>query len=302
MSKIRNFVSAIAQNFPTTVVRTRYFLRFKKFPNLKNPKNLNEKILHQKLYSDTSRWTVLADKIRVREYVKECGLEDALIPLYGAWKSADEIPFEELPEEFMLKSNNGDGRGTFLAVRNKSKLTEKEISKIRAEVDRWFSARHIGALSADPQYRNIPPMVMAEKLLPFDKKNGSIIDYKLWCFCGEPHSFFVCIDRKSDGGHASVNCYDLDWNAHPERMNSSEKYPLYTNPIPRPKGLQDMIRYAKILSKPFPQVRVDFYEVDGKVYFGELTFSSLGGLITWYKPWYLLEKGKLVDLKYNGES
>ena len=116
MSKIRNFVSAIAQNFPTTVVRTRYFLRFKKFPNLKNPKNLNEKILHQKLYSDTSRWTVLADKIRVREYVKECGLEDALIPLYGAWKSADEIPFEELPEEFMLKSNNGDGRGTIIPV------------------------------------------------------------------------------------------------------------------------------------------------------------------------------------------
>lgn len=302
MSKLRNLASAVAQHFPATVVRTRYFLRFKKFPNLKNPQNLNEKILHQKLYSDTSRWTVLADKIRVREYVKECGLEEALIPLYGAWKSADEIPFEELPEEFMLKSNNGDGRGTFLAVRNKSKLTETEISKIRAQVDRWLSAQHIGALSAEPQYKDIPPMVMAEKLLPFDKKNGSIIDYKLWCFCGKPHSFFVCIDRKSDGGHASVNCYDLEWNAHPERMNSSEKYPLYTQPIPCPNGLQDMIRYAKILSKPFPQVRVDFYEVDGKVYFGELTFSSLGGMITWYKPWYLMEKGNLVDLKYNGES
>lgn len=157
MSKIRNFVSAIAQHFPTTVVQTRYFLRFKKFPNLKNPQNLNEKILHQKLYSDTSRWTALADKVRVRDYVKECGLEEALIPLYGAWKSAAEIPFEELPEEFMLKSNNGDGRGTFLAVRNKSKLTENEISKIRTEVDRWLSARHIGALSAEPQYRDIPP-------------------------------------------------------------------------------------------------------------------------------------------------
>ena len=75
MSKLRNFVSAIAQHFPGTVVRTRYFLRFRKFPNLKTPKNLNEKILYQKLYSDTSRWTVLADKVRVREYVRECGLE-----------------------------------------------------------------------------------------------------------------------------------------------------------------------------------------------------------------------------------
>ena len=98
MSKIRNFVSAIAQNFPTTVVRTRYFLRFKKFPNLKNPKNLNEKILHQKLYSDTSRWTVLADKIRVREYVKECSLEDALIPLYGHGKALMKYHLRNCPK------------------------------------------------------------------------------------------------------------------------------------------------------------------------------------------------------------
>lgn len=300
MTKTRNFISAIAEHFPVTIVRLRYLFRFGHLPNLKNPKNLNEKILHLKLFSDTSRWSVLADKLRVREYVKECGLEESLIPLYGAWTCAADIPFDSLPEEFMLKSNNGDGRGTFLAVRNKSKLTKEEIACIRKTADGWLAAKHIGALSAEPHYRHIPPMLLAEKLLPFDKANGSITDYKLWCFGGKPHSFFVCIERKSDGGHASVNCYDLDWKAHPERMNSSEKYPLFRKELPRPEGLATMLRYAEKLAKPFPQVRVDFYEVDGKVYFGELTFTSLGGLITWYKPWYLEEKGKLVDLNYNG--
>ena len=301
LKTIKRILAAIAVKHPVTTVRLRYLLRFGKFPNLKSPQNLNEKILHQKLFSDTSIWSILADKERVREYVKDCGLEEALIPLYGVWEKSEDIQFDQLPEEFMLKSNNGDGKGTFLAIREKSKLSQEEIANIRKTVDGWLSVKNIGALSAEPHYRHIPPKVIAEKLLPFDKENGSIIDYKLWCFGGEPHSFFVCIERKSDGGHASVNCYDLEWNAHPERMNSTAKYPLFTKSIPEPKGLQDMIQYAKILSKPFPQVRVDFYEVDGKVYFGELTFTSLGGMITWYKPWYLLEKGELVDLNYNPE-
>lgn len=301
MSTIRQCISAIASHFPATIVYLRYFIRFKKFPNLKNPQNLNEKILHLKLFSDTSQWSVLADKLLVRNYVETCGLGDILIPLYGAWKNSEEIPFDQLPEEFMLKSNNGDGRGTFLPIKHKSRLTDAEKIKIKEVADRWVSSNHIGALSAEPQYKSIPPMIIAERLLPFDSKNGSIIDYKLWCFGGVPHSFIVCIDRKSDGGHASVMCYDLDWTAHPERMNSSEKYPLYHKPIDRPKGLEKMIEYARILSKPFPQVRVDFYEVDGKVYFGELTFTSVGGMMEWYQPWYLKEKGKLVDLNYKPE-
>lgn len=297
MSRLRNYISALAEHFPVTVVRLRYLMRFGKLPNLRHPQNLNEKILHQKLYSDTSQWTELADKVRVRDYVKACGLEHILIPFYGAWERAEDIPFGELPENFMLKSNNGDGRGTFMAVRNKSALSGADIANLRQEVKKWLSARHIGALSAEPQYRHIPPKVMAEELLPMDKNLGSIVDYKLWCFNGEPHSFLICSDRQSETNSVCLASYDLAWQEHPERMNVTAHYAAGTKPIPRPRGLEEMIRCARILSKPFPQVRVDFYDINGKVYFGELTFTSQGGMMEYYTPEALTETGRLVTLQ-----
>lgn len=290
-------LAPLAEKFPASVVRLRYFLRFGKLPNLKNPQNLNEKILHLKLHTDTAQWTQLADKYHVREYVEACGLKSMLIPLLGAWEKVEEIPFDKLPQQFILKANNGDGKGTNIKI-DKAEMNDEMWKELRERLQRWLTTKHIGALSGEPQYRDIKPLILAEELLPCDEGQTSLIDYKLWCFNGKPYSFLVCSERQADGYHATVDCYDLEWNRHPENMKASPHITVATHALPRPACLDEMLHAARILSKPFPEVRVDMYAVGGKAYFGELTFTSLGGMMDYYTPEYLLEMGEQVTLPH----
>lgn len=285
----------IARRFPVAVVKIRYLLRFGRFPDLKNPRDLNEKILVLKLYGDTSQWTRLADKYRVREYVASCGLSSMLIPLYGAWEHVEDIQFDKLPDQFILKANNGDGKGTNAKV-DKTKMTADDWTALKMRLHGWLSAKNIGALSGEPQYRDIKPMILAEELLPCGEGETSLVDYKLWCFNGEPYSFFVCSERQEDGYHATVDCYDLEWNRYPENMLASPHMTVATKAIPRPACLEKMLSAARILSKPFPEVRVDLYVVGDQAYFGEMTFTSLGGMMDYYTPEYLLEMGARVTM------
>ncbi|MBQ9637331.1 MAG: hypothetical protein IJV36_05495 [Prevotella sp.] len=280
----------LGEHYPATLVRLRYLARFHRLPDLQNPKDLNEKILWLKLYSDTSEWTRLADKLRVRDYVRERGLEDILVPLYGAWERVEDIPFDTLPSQFILKANNGDGKGTNIKV-DKSKMTDADWIRLREMLQEWLSRKHVGALAAEPQYRNIKPMILAEQQLPAPEGESSLVDYKLWCFGGEPYSFLVCSNRKENGYDTNLGCYDLDWNYHPEHIQASKRYPLETQPLPRPQCLEEMIRVARVLANGFPEVRVDLYESQGCVWFGELTFTSLCGMMNYYTPRYLREMG-----------
>ena len=292
---IRKLAEIVCSKFPVTTVKLRYFLRFKRFPNLKNPQDLNDKILYLKLFSDTSQWTQMADKYRVRDYVKSCGLESILIPIYGAWEQVEDIPFDDLPQQFILKANNGDGKGTNVKV-DKAKMKAADWQSLRKRLQKWLDTKHIGALSGEPQYRDIKPMILAEELLPCGEGETSLIDYKLWCFNGEPYSFFICFNRQADGFHVTADCYDLEWNRHPENIKASPHIIVATKAMPRPSCLDEMIQAARILSKPFPEVRVDLYAVGGKTYFGELTFTSLGGMMDYYTPEYLREMGAQVIL------
>ena len=292
---IQRFAAIILEKFPVITVKLRYFLRFGHLPDLKHPKDLNEKILYLKLFTDTSKWTELADKYRVREYVKACGLENLLIPLIGVWERVEDIPFDYLPNRFILKANNGDGKGTNVKI-DKARMNEQDWCNLRKRLQSWLETEHIGALSGEPQYRNIKPMILAEELLPCGEGETSLIDYKLWCFNGKPYSFLVISERQSDGIHVTASCYDLNWNFYPEQMHSTQHLHIASTPLPRPQCLAEMIRIAATLSEPFPQVRVDLYEVKGKVYFGELTFTSLGGMMNYYTSEYLQEMGEQVTI------
>lgn len=300
MSGLKTILAAVLAHFPVEVVYLRYLLRFKRLPNLKHPQDLNEKILWQKLYADTTRWSQLADKVKVRDYVVACGLADMLPALYQVWNNAEEISFDGLPDNFMLKSNNGDGKGTNVAIRNKQKLSEEEMRQLREKANGWLKQKNIGALSAEPHYHKIKPLVFAEELLPLAKGEKSIIDYKLWCFNGEPFVFIVVSNRKS-GGEAEIACYDLDWSDRSDLLATDSKhYQVRKTVLPRPKGLKTMVDNARKLAKPFPQVRVDMYDIDGKVYFGELTFTSLGGMMNYFTPQALCDMGGKIDLNYEG--
>lgn len=289
------FCEWLGKHHPVTMVQLRYFAVYKRFAHLRHPKDLNEKILHIKLFTDTSRWPDLVDKYKVREYIKDLGLEDTLVKLYGVWYSADDFvkSFSNLPDSFILKANNGEGKGTNLVVKDKNKWRVEELA---AKVDEWLKRKNIGALVAEPQYEAIKPCVIAEQLLPLDPGHHSLTDYKFWCFEGKPHFVWVCNDRNEDGNSAHVLTYDTDWNPHPEYSIFTSDY-LQGEPVPKPENFEYMLTVAEKLSCGFPELRVDLYNIAGKVYFGELTFTSQGGINSFYTQDFLDYAGSLFSVE-----
>lgn len=285
------FCEWLGVHHPILLARIRYFARFKKPLHLKNPKTLNEKILFLSLKTDTSLWTKCADKYEVRDYVKECGLEDILIPLVGVWEHATDIDFDKLPDEFVLKATHGSG--DIKVVTDKSKLN---FPKIVAEFEKDLSHKY-GALESGHHYMRIHPRMIAEELLHNDPETAkisfSIIDYKLWCFNGKVHWIWACANR--DEHSTEVMTYDRDWKAYPEYSIFEKDY-RHGDILPKPKNLEKMMEIAEKLAQPFPCVRVDLYNIDGKIYFGELTFTSYGGLQDFYTDEFQLLAGSQIDL------
>lgn len=246
--------------------------------NWDNPKDFVEKTFWLLLHTDTSEWTRCADKYLVRDYVKECGLENLLIPLLGKWDDAYDIDFANLPNQFVLKTNHSCG--TLMVVNDKSSL---DIPKVRKQFNRWLSVPY-GYSGMQLHYTKIKPCIIAEELLEKDEVQKSIspqslIDYKFFCCDGKPEYVWVAYNRSHSTG-VDMTLYDLSWNKHKEHIVTSDYYTYSDIEIPRPKSLEIMIEACEILSKRFPEVRVDFYEVDGKPYFGELTFTSGWGFFT----------------------
>ena len=282
-------------HYPVSLIKLRYRLVFKKTIDLKNPKDLNEKVLWAKLFSDTSKWTELADKYKVRDYVEGLGLGKYLVKLYAVWYDAKEVNFDALPDTFIIKANNGDGKGTNKIIR-KSELTEEKKAELVKMIDEWLHRKNIGALHAEPQYKGMKPCVIAEEVLPCDPGTTTLTDYKIWCFNGKAYYVWICNDRSAGGNSAHVMTYDLDWNAHPEFSVFNSDY-LRGEIMPKPQNFEEMIQVAEKLSQGFPELRVDLYNVKGKVYFGELTFTSQGGFMDFYTPEFNLELGSKFDIK-----
>ena len=257
-----------------------------------NPKDLNEKIQWLILNSDTSEWSRLADKVAVRDYVKEKGLGHMLIPLLGVWNDARKIDFDNLPDKFVLKCNHDSASVKIIDKSvgfDKKKIIEDFNNKLRVK---------FGYLSCEPHYNRIPPMIMAEEYLPIDGAGISKtpIDYKIWCFNGKPYIVWVAYNRDNVHGHVEVEQYDLKWNYHHEWGRFTNHYRDGGGKVPCPKSFDDMLNAAKLLSEGFPEVRVDFYDVSGKAYFGEMTFTSDCGRMPFYSKDFLLQMGEVVDL------
>ena len=257
--------------------------------NLKDPKDFNEKIQWLKVYADTSQWTKLADKYKVREYIEECGLKDILVKLYGVWERAEDIDFSKLPDKFVLKTNHGHAK--IILVKDKSKL---DIEDTVQKLNKWMKERY-GLVSFEPHNWNIPRRIIAEEYLEDESTKNislSLIDYKFQCIHGEPENVTVMYNRGAD---FKACAFDMNWNSLRDRAAGRllEDYPV--SEINKPKLLDEMIKVCRILSRPFVEVRVDLYEVDGKVYFGELTFTP-GGDMGYFKPEYFKEMGEQMDL------
>lgn len=287
------FFNILSEYNPVLLIKIRYFLLFRKFPNLEDPKDLNEKILYLKLFTDTSKWTDLTDKYKVRKFVEEKGLGNHLVPLLAVWNKIDDFDLDSLPNSFIMKANNGGGNTSVKIVKDKSGLTDTDRTEIKKLVDKWLHTVYKRNLAAEPQIRDIVPCVVVEELLPPDEGNKSLIDYKFWCFNGKPYYVYVISDRV--GLNAYVMTYDLNWVAHPEYSVPLDNYKI-AQVIERPQNFEEMLDVAQKLAEGFPCVRVDLYNVKGKTYFGEMTFTSQAGLMDYFTNDFLLHAGSLIKL------
>lgn len=275
-------------NDPRPLINAQYKSVFGNNINWDNPQDLIEKIDWLQVYSDTSLWTLCADKYRVREYVESKGCSEILNELYGVWEKTEDIEWDKLPDSFVLKTNNSCGR--IIIVRDKQNLDKEEAIKKLTE---WMRIPY-GIHNAQMHYIRIQPCIIAERLLA-DNANpsSSLVDYKIWCFHGKPECILVAYDRGV--GHYSLTLYDTDWNNISEKALNKQSVHYCGNDCEKPASFEQMLEYAKKLSNDFPEVRVDFYEIGGKPVFGELTFTT--GFGSYNKDFYKY-LGAMVDLNH----
>lgn len=242
-----------------------YKVHLHKSLDFNNPKGFNAKLQWMKVYDRNPNYIMMVDKLAVKEYIAKKIGERYVIPTLGIWSSPEEIDFDSLPEKFVLKCNHDSH--SVIVCKDKSKLdinkTKEHLAKcLRTNLFWW---------GREWPYKDVKPMIFAEELLEENGEND-LKDYKLMCFDGEMRCSFVCSERFDKDG-LKVTFFDKDWN----KMPFTRSYPFSTKPIPRPQNYQEMITLAEELSKGLRFVRVDFYEVNGQLYFGELTFFPGSG-------------------------
>lgn len=253
---------------PKLNVKARYKSVHKKELDLNNPKTFSEKLLWLKLnrYNYDPQVIQCADKVLVRDYVKDCGCEDILNELLGVWDTPDEIPWDELPQRFALKWNFGAGMN--IICKDKDTLNRQTVV---AQMKKWGKSKS-WLDHAELQYKYIPKKILCEKFIECPDQ-AVIPDYKVYCFNGKPQAILVMHDR---GQTVKGEFFDTQW----ESLPTPEKYEKPTIPTPKPECLHRLLEISEKLSAPFPFVRCDFYIVGRKIYFGELTFTPASGLYT----------------------
>lgn len=251
--------------------------------NLRNPQTFNEKLQWIKLYDHNPLYTIMVDKYRVKQFVSERIGERYVIPILGVWNKVDDIEWNNLPNQFVIKVNHDCGG--MVICKDKSKL---DVAKASARLKKALNNNYYYE-SREWPYKNVKPLVFAEKYM--EDEFGELRDYKFFCFDGEVKALMVGSQRfKTD--EVKQDYFDSDYNHLPFTKGhpNAEKIPQ------KPKGFEEMKRLAANLSKGIPEVRVDFYDVRGHVYFGEYTFFHDGGMVQFYPIEWDYKFGKWIKL------
>ncbi len=272
------------------IVATKYVYKYNtgKRLNLKNPQTFNEKLQWLKLFGNQDIMLQCADKYRVREYVAGKGCPEILNTLYGVFDRVEDIDFDTLPNAFVLKTT--DGCGTNMICRNKAAL---DWQAVREKLQYWMTHKY-GWETAETHYLKIQPRIICEKII--DTVDGTLPnDYKFFCFNGEPRFFYYGYDRENE--FKKLHC-DLDWNI---LDITKKKATLTPTEDMRPACFEEMIQYAKRLSQGIPFVRVDFYDSNGAVVFGEMTFTPTAGMSEIYTEEAAMWLGNMISLPIEGK-
>lgn len=245
-----------------------YYNIFGKRLDLKNPKTFNEKLQWLKLYNRHPEYTLMVDKYKVREYIANQIGDEYLIPLLGVWTDPDEIDFESLPNQFVLKCNHNSAVGMCIC-KNKSTL---DVSKVKAELAKGL-AQNFYLSGREWPYKDVKPCIIAEKYMTDNENSTEFTDYKFFCFNGYVDCVMICLERST--GNTKFYFFDSEWNL--KRLNERGLNAPDGFTLPKPQCIDEMFDIAAKLSEGIPFVRVDLYQSNGSVYFGELTFYPDSG-------------------------
>lgn len=257
-SKISRFIPAVL------FMKIKYRFKLGKKLNLNQPKSFNEKLQWLKIYDKNPIYTKLVDKYEVREYISEIIGDEYLIPLLGVWNTFDKIDFSKLPNQFVLKCTHDSGG--IIICKDKNKL---DIEKAREKINKSLKRNYYYSSKEWP-YKNVKPRIICEKYM-LDESGVELKDYKCMCFNGNVNCIFANTNRYGD--ELYVTFFDREWN----ELFFERHYHKDPRGVNKPVMLNKMIKLAEVLSKELTFVRVDFYEVYGKIYFGELTFYPGSG-------------------------
>lgn len=237
--------------------------------NLKMPSSYNEKLQWIKLYDRNPVYTKYVDKIAVRDFIADTLGKEYLIPLIGVWHDPDEIDFSALPDQFVLKCNHNSGTGMCIC-KDKSIINPIEIKEnLRKGLkeDYFYQGR-------EWPYKNVERKILCEKFM-VDESGTELKDYKVMCFNGEPKLIELHMGRFTD--HQTQDFYDINWKRTNITQGGISVYGASTTDMPKPDTLDKMLEFSRILSKGIPHVRIDWYSINGKLFFGEMTFFDGSG-------------------------
>ena len=274
-------------------LKLKYRLLMNRKLHLHNPKMFTEKIQWIKLNYHNPIYTTMADKYAVRDYVRNIIGEEYLIPLIGVYEKWDDINFTDLPDSFVIKCNHDSGS---VQICNNKKTWDSDLAK---QIITNSLRHNYYPYSREWQYKNIKPCIIIEELLvekSLNEKQGllGLLDYKFFCFNGEPKFLYVSYNYLKNGQkHTQLINLDLDWKKTEFRRSDE---PELEFEIKKPKQFDKMIELAKLLSKNVPFVRIDFYNPDNRIYFSEITFCPTGGFIPFDPPIYDRIYGDMLEL------
>ncbi len=259
-----------------------YWIKTGKKLNLKNPQTFCDKLNWLKIHDRRPEYTRMADKLAVREYIKDVLGEDICIPLLGAWEHYDDIDFDALPDQFVLKCNHDSG--SVKIIKDKAAMDHEALRK-------FFEGRlalNAFVLGREFPYRDIKPRIFAETYM-ISQGDVDIRDYKFLCFDGSPKLMYIITDR-SNGGQKDF--YDMDFS----HVDITAVYPQATHTPTRPGSFETMKAFAAKLSQDFPFIRIDFFEINGTLHFGEFTFYDDGGFWPKQPEEWEYRMGSWIDL------
>lgn len=260
-----------------------YKLTIGKRLNLYSPKTFNEKLQWLKLYDRNPLYTQLVDKYEVRKYIAETIGEEYLVPIIGVWDKFEDIDFSKLPDQFVLKCTHDSGG--HVICKDKNKLN---IEEARRKINKSLKRNYFYCGREWP-YKNVKPRIICEKYM-VDESGIELKDYKIFCFSGEPK--IIQVDYNRFINHKR-NLYDIQWNFIPVSIQYPNNLKVKIN---KPERLDEMLKLAKVLSKDYPHVRIDFYSINEKIYFGEMTFYPEAGFGKFYPEKFGVQMGKWINL------